>query len=646
MHPTRTCCTRHCGNGCALLVAFDGQKLHVKGDPDHPATRGMVCGKTVRFGERLHAPDRITRPLLRERGELRPISWEAALDIAAGRIQALRGSPEKMLHVFYVASYGVLFRASSYLFGRLGAAATSGDYCLDAGIEAQRLDFGMLAEPELDELALSRGIVNWGRNLDAEGMLVGRRVQEARQRGAAVLAVTPGDPGYAAFADRIVTIRPGTDRFLALAALRILERRHGIAPEAVQAAAGFGRFEMLLREHSLEKLLAACGVPLADAEALAEAYTRRPCASLLGRGVQRYGFGGENVRFIDALALLSGNMGIPGGGTYFSAGDRGHIDYSWHRRPAEPPRTLPISDLGRALERAEAQGEPVELVWIEGTNAVNQAPDSVRLARALQKPFVIAVEAFLNDTAGVADLILPPALMWEWEDITRCSSHGFVHHSAKVLDPPEGCLSNFEISRRVALRLDPPLDFPAAEEVMERALDAPNLKTSLAELRARTWVASPTLPTPFAGLRFGHADGKARLPEILHAEPAPPAGYPLRLLSLVSKAHLLSQIPEAEQRKELPRLRVAPGCPVLAGVDLERPVELVTEHGRMPVRLELLEGLHPESALVERGGWMKCGRGVNALIGPHEADLAGQCAYYAQYCRLENADAAERAGNV
>lgn len=633
----RTSCTRHCGNGCGLLASWDGERLLVRGAPEHPASQGLICGKTARFAERLHAPDRIIRPLLREGGGLREIGWDEALDLAAARIQALRATPGRMLHVFYVASYGVLFRASAYLFGRLGAAATSGDYCLDAGIEAQQRDFGVLAEPELDELAHSRGIVNWGRNLDAEAIFAGRIVRRAREAGTRVLAVTPGDAGYAGLSDRIVRIRPGADRFLALAVLALLDRRGLLDPTAIRACAGYDAFRSLLSGHGVEELLAGCDVARADAEALADAYAQGPCATLLGRGTQRYRFGGENVRFVDALALLSGNVGRVGGGVYFSSGDRGHVDYSWHKRPAAPPRTLPLHDLGGALERAEAEGEPVELVWIEGTNAVTQAPDSARLARALQKPFVVAVEAFPNDTAAVADLILPPALMLEWEDVTRCSAHGYVQHSAKVLDPPEGCRSNFEISRAVAGRLDPPLPFPTAGEVLRRALRAPKLVTDLDELRMKTWLPSPPTPTPFANRRFAHADGLARLPEVLHDEPAPPAGYPLRLLTLVGKAHLLSQIPEVEQRKRPCLARLSPESPALAELDPKRPVRLVTERGTMPVQLELLSGLHPGAVQVERGGWMKCGRGVNALIGPHEGDLAGQCAYYAQYCRLENA---------
>ncbi|MEF2146291.1 MAG: molybdopterin-dependent oxidoreductase [Desulfovibrionaceae bacterium] len=631
----RTTCTRHCGNGCGLLVERRANGLHVKGDPEHPVTHGFVCAKTARFGERLFAPDRVTTPLIRGDGELREASWDEALTLAAERIQALCSCPERMLHIFYVASYGVLFRASPYLFGRLGAADTSGDYCLDAGIEASRLDFGTLDQPGFENLHAARHIVNWGRNMDAGAMICGRFVAEARRRGARVLAVSPGDKGFRAHAEHVVVIRPGTDRFLALAVLKLLAEQ-GVLPDLSGRFYGHGDFVNIMQAWSLDRLLEACGVSLEDAQRVAEAYGDGPTATLIGRGLQRYAHGGENVRCIDALALLTGNVGETGNGVYFSRGDIGHIDYSWHERPAPAPRRFPMHDLAGSLRAAERAGEPVELVWIEGTNTVTMSPNSRALAQALERPFVIAVEPFLNDTALVADLILPPALMWEWEDVTRCSVHDYVHHSAQVLDPPRGCLSNFEISRQVALRLDPPLDFPSSEQVLRRALDAPNLCTDLDDLRERTWLESRPRSLPWQGMRSAHADGLFRLPEALHSEPAAPEGYPLRLLSLGRKEYLLSQIPEDVQLDGPERAFVAPECFAVAGLDRSRPVFLATELGRLEVRLKDLPGLHPDAVLVGRGGWMKCGRGLNALIGPHEGDLAGQCAYYAQFCRLEN----------
>ncbi|MFO7597371.1 MAG: nitrate reductase, partial [Desulfocurvibacter africanus] len=114
-----------------------------------------------------------------------------------------------------------------------------------------------------------------------------------------------------------------------------------------------------------------------------------------------------------------------------------------------------------------------------------------------------------------------------------------------------------------------------------------------------------------------------------------PVGYPLRLLSLIRKDHLLSHIPEEDQNG-LPSAYVSPDSLVLAGLDLSKPVFLSTPLGRLQVRLELQPGLHPEAVLYPRGDWLKCGRGVNRLIEPREADLGGQAAYYSQRARLEN----------
>jgi anaerobic selenocysteine-containing dehydrogenase len=637
MKRTRTCCTRHCGNGCSLIVTEkDDGSVRITGDPDHPETRGFLCGKTARFMERLNAEDRILEPMIKENGSFRPAEWNEALDLVAGRINALRATPERMANVFYVASYGVLFRASPAFFGRLGATEVSGDYCLDGGIEALERDFGVVMQPMMEDVGNARAIVNWGRNLDAQSMLMGRAVTRARQRGARVLSITPGEPGYRAFSDHIITIRPGTDRFLALAAVKILRERGALATLARERAHGFEAFLALAGSHGLDALLGACGVSLADAELLADHYQRGPATTLFGRGLQRYAHGGENVRFIDALALCTGNVGIPGGGVHYCQGDLGHIRYDWHQRPAPAPRSLPFHRLGRAIMEADP---PIEFFYIDGTNAVNQVPDAPALKKALERVFTVSVEAFWNDTALASDVVFPPALMLETEDLVRCSAHGYVHHSAKVFEPRGKCRSNFEIIAELARRLDPPMDFPSEEEVMRDALKARRMSTELEDIRERCYVPSPPYPLPFGGGVFAHPDGKARLVAELTPEPGAPGGYPLRLLSTVQKRHLLSQIPEREQVGPQP-LFLSPRCALLqengGGLDISRPCFLVTEHGRMPVSPRLLDSLHPEAAHVPRGGWMKTGWGLNALIGPLGGDMAGQCAYYSQWCTVEN----------
>lgn len=637
MKTTRTACTRHCGNGCALLVTeHEDGSIKIAGDPGHPFTQGYICGKTARFMDRLGAEDRIVEPMIKENGRFRKASWNEALELVAGKINALRDAPERMMNIFYVASYGLLFRASSALFGLLGASETGGDYCQDAGYEAQLRDFGSVRQPMWDDLDNSRRLVNWGRNLDAQAMLVGREVAQCRKNGMKVLSVTPGDPGYKAFSDDIIVIRPGTDRFLALAVVRLLMDRGADLALARDRAAGWMEFEALAGLQDLDTLLAACGVSRTDAELLADYYQDGPTATVLGRGLQRYAFGGENVRFVDALALCAGWIGMPGGGLYYNQSDRGHIRYDWFKRPEPAPRSLPMHDLGVAITKADP---PIEFVYVEGTNVVNQAPAATALREALEKPFVVAVEAFMNDTALVADVILPPALLLETEDLTRCSSHGFVHYSAKVFEPRGSAKANFDIIKEISSRLEPPLDFPEAEEIMADGLRAAKMTTDLDVIKAKGYVPSPDAEMPYVGGRFDHPDGLARMPQELHLEPSPPEGYPLRLLSCVSKKHILSQVPEALQTG-LQTLWLAPENEQLTAnggqLDPGKPCYLTTEYGRMEVKVDLLPGLSPEGAYILRGGWLKTGWGLNALIGPHEADMAGQCAYYSQWCSIEN----------
>ena len=77
----KTTCNRDCPDACGIVATVeDGRVTRLRGDPDHPVTRGFLCYRTNRFLERQYDPERLTEPLVREGGELRPASWDAALD--------------------------------------------------------------------------------------------------------------------------------------------------------------------------------------------------------------------------------------------------------------------------------------------------------------------------------------------------------------------------------------------------------------------------------------------------------------------------------------------------------------------------------------------------------------------------------------
>ena len=85
---TRTTCS-YCGTGCEMEVGtLEGSIVTVRPVLDGPANHGYLCIKG-RFGTGFnHAPDRILHPLVRREGEWVCVSWEEALNVAAGALNA------------------------------------------------------------------------------------------------------------------------------------------------------------------------------------------------------------------------------------------------------------------------------------------------------------------------------------------------------------------------------------------------------------------------------------------------------------------------------------------------------------------------------------------------------------------------------
>ena len=636
----RAVCTMDCPDTCALLVEERGDgTIRLHGDPDHPFTEGFVCAKIRRHVERLRSPDRILYPLLRDGAGWRRIGWDEAMDRCAAEIGALRDEPSAILHIKGEGAKGVLKQGVARLFATLGATRLRGTLCDGAGFIAGVQDFGSRKNNDPADLLNAAHIVNWGRDLSRSSVHIAQLVRKARKGGARVLTVSPGGDGNAAFSDGFIRIRPGTDRFLAAAALRRMLVAGSFHPEVPDRVRNWEAFRTRILDLDETELLSTCEVSPERLDALSAAYADRgPTATLVGAGLQRYGRGGENVRHINALALLSGNMGRAGGGSQFHLHSLGCFNLDWTRDPEKKrSRAFREPTVGPEILAADP---PIRMIWVNGTNTVNQAPDATATARAFERtPFVVVADAFMNDTAARADLILPSALMLEQEDIVSSFLHGHVQHVPAVFDPPGEARDDYAIARALGLRLDPPVELPDPETAMAASLDSPELDIDLPALRRRGSVPLNRPALAYEGMNFDHPDGRARLVPALSPEPDPPPDYPLRLLTLVRREAIHSQIPRDRQpdgENDPPRAWTAPDCPALRDLDPERPVDLVSPLGRMRVRLETLPGLHPGAVVYRRGDWMRFGGGVNRIVEARLTDLGGGAAYYDQYVRLEN----------
>ena len=123
-------CALDCPDTCAILVHVeDGRATKLRGDPDHPVTRGFLCGKVAQYLEREYSPERLLYPQKRVgakgSGEFERISWDEALDTIAERLHAISqefGS-EAILPYSYAGTMGILNTAGMdrRFFHRLGA---------------------------------------------------------------------------------------------------------------------------------------------------------------------------------------------------------------------------------------------------------------------------------------------------------------------------------------------------------------------------------------------------------------------------------------------------------------------------------------------------------------------------------------------
>src|SRR5262249_48518490 len=152
-----------------------GRATRLRGNPDHPVTRGFLCGKVARYLECEYSPERLLYPQKRTgakgEGRFTRISWDEALDTIAGRLSAVAAEfgPESVLPYSYAGTMGLLNGAGMdrRFFHRLGASRLDRTICSSAGSAALTATLGMRYGTEPEQFSQSKLILAWGANIHA-----------------------------------------------------------------------------------------------------------------------------------------------------------------------------------------------------------------------------------------------------------------------------------------------------------------------------------------------------------------------------------------------------------------------------------------------------------------------------------------------
>src|SRR5258708_18464600 len=234
----KTVCNRDCPDACGIVATVeDGQVTRIAGDKEHPVTRGFLCYRTSQFLATQRSPDRLTSPLLRKNGELKPVGWDEAMDFAAAQLERIKreSGPAAIFHYRSGGSLGMLKLLTERFFEAYGpCTAKSGDICSGGGDAAQLTDFGVEDSNDLFDLHHAKHVLLWGKNLHVSSPHTLPVLMEARRNGTRLVLIDPVRHRTADSCERYLQVKPGADFALALAVARVLFERGWTDPKAAE----------------------------------------------------------------------------------------------------------------------------------------------------------------------------------------------------------------------------------------------------------------------------------------------------------------------------------------------------------------------------------------------------------------------------
>jgi anaerobic selenocysteine-containing dehydrogenase len=657
----RSACPYDCPDTCGLLVEVEGGRaVAVRGDPEHPWSRGSLCAKMAAYQRTVHAPSRLTTPLLRDgpkgSGRFRRASWDEAIARVAGRWREIlaRHGGEAILPYSYAGTMGLVQRNAGHaFFHALGASRLDRTICSPAKDAGWRAVMGDTLAPDPGEAARSDLVVLWGIDPLSTNLHLVPRLKAARAAGGRVLLVDTYASPSAALADRVFLVRPGSDGALALGLMHLLARE-GRVDRAFAAAHVQGLEELereVLPEWTPARTAAVTGLAPAEVEALAAALAGARAPFLrVGSGLSRYGNGAMTVRTIVCLPALLGAWARPGGGALCSTSSSQAFDLSAVTREdlqPRPTRVVNMNRLGHALTALD--GPPVMSLYVYSANPAAVAPDQNAVLAGLSREdlFTVVHERFLTDTARHADVVLPATTSLEHPDLYRSYGHYAVQRTRAVIPPVGEARSNWEVFGRLAraMGLDHPFFAQGEDELVELLLARPSpLRDGLDRAALDAGRAVMLRLDEGSRGRFGTPSGKIEILNPRLADPLPrwrpthverEAAGGLRLQTAPSpwglNSSFLQERDDLRARAGPMALRMSPADAAARGLAPGDRVEAWNERGAVLFTLEVASEV-PAGVVIAPGVRRLedtlGGRNVNALTSQRLTDAAGGSTFY------------------
>jgi anaerobic selenocysteine-containing dehydrogenase len=428
---------RICAAACGIVATVeDGRVVKVRGDADHPVSRGYTCPKGRGLAQWHHGPARLDQPRL----DGREASWDEVLNDLGARIRSVVGESGPDAVALYLAT-GFAYDAAGQVaaFTWLGGVGSTSIYTAATVDNAPVLVAA--------ELVTGNAMLNpvWEPGNGGPVVFVGTNpvvshgygttlpdpvthLREHQASGGRVWVLDPRRTETAALADRHLAVEPGSDVEV-LAALVAAVLAKGADAEELTGWCDPAELEELTRvlaPFTLDRAAARAGVPIEDlVDLVAEL---RSCEGRLavfcgtGTTMGRDGVVVEWLRW--CLLVLTGSLDWSGGMRF----NRGAVNRLQPWRGDTTPLAGPTSrpDLRRVVGQVpalalvdEIEAGNVRVLVVTGGNPVGAFPDPARLRAALSSlDALVVIDVADGDTVALATHVLPATGQLERADLS------------------------------------------------------------------------------------------------------------------------------------------------------------------------------------------------------------------------------------
>ncbi len=686
----RAVCPHDCPDTCALLVTVEnGVATEVKGDPDHPTTAGVLCTKVARYTERTYHADRLLYPQKRVgnkgEGKFERISWDEAISTIASRLKAIAAkNPLAILPYSYAGTMGMVQgeSMSARFLNKIGASFLDRTICASAGGTGYKYTLGDRIGTDVEQTQNARLIIIWGGNPIASNLHFWTRVQEAKRKGAKIIAIDPYRSLSAEKCHQHIAVLPGTDAALALGMMHVLIKEDLLDHDYIaQYTLGFEQLKQRVAEWTPERVASTCGISVEEVLGLAREYGEgakrgEPSLIRMNYGVQRVHGGGMAVRNICCLPALVGAWRHAAGGALLSSSGGFVKNSDAMERPdlfpaGQAQRTINMSTIGDDLLRPSSVefGPQIEAVIVYNSNPVAIAPDSGKVAQGFAREdlFTVVLEHFQTDTADYADILLPATTQLEHVDVHAAYGHRYMMANNAAVAPMGEAKSNAEIFRLLAKAIgftDPCFD-DDDDALASQAFDYSHERTkhtNWSELKVKGWsklnmpdasFARGGFTTPSGKVEFFSQqmadDGLDPLPtyippyESVVSNPQLGQRYPLAMISPPARNFLNSTFVNVKSLRDTegePHLDLHPEDAAQRGVASGDMVRIFNDRGSFVAKARVTEKARRGLVVGLSIWWKKFAsdlKNANEVTSQQLTDMGGGPTFYDVLVQVERA---------